>query len=110
MRLLNKPYIGSSKKVDLLYFLYIKLFTNNVLKIGSITELEKLSIHSLGTESMVESWLNEINLTRIGRSPVDGPTSWIGRFGLIFKTLLKNMKILLNQVILYMSLRPDSTG
>ena len=36
----------------------IQEILNNILKIGSITELEKLSIHGLLIEPVVESWLN----------------------------------------------------
>ena len=49
-------------------------------------ELEKLLVHSLGVEPIVEPWSNQIKLGS-ERSPVDGSTGPIGQFSLIFKTL-----------------------
>ena len=38
----------------------LNIITNNVLKIGPVSELEKLLVHGLGVEQMVKLWSNRI--------------------------------------------------
>ena len=50
----------------------LHLVIANILKIGSVIELKKLSIHDFRIERMVELWSNQIK-SRLERLLIDGP-------------------------------------